>query len=159
MTPYSLSMIWNDESIRSRTWRFSTLFHSTRSGLKKRTFVMFQFCRTLKTFQSGDPQKEAEIPISHSFVPISVNDCIEGQTVPPRVREVGDFNTGVASRRLLCPPEQRLFGRYILLTDNNIRDLQIKCGENTLVTGFIKGKSFACICQLSKFSFFNNFLW
>ena len=68
-----------------------------------------------------------------------MNDCIESQTVPPRVREVGDFNTGIASRRLLCPPEQRLFGRNILLPDNNIRDLE---------QGEIKSATFAVILMI-----------
>ena len=38
--------------------------------------------------------------------------------------EVGDFNTGVTGRRLLGPPKQGLLGRHILLTNNNIRDLE-----------------------------------
>ena len=46
--------------------------------------------------------------------------------------EVGDFNTGVTGRRLLGPPKQGLLGRHILLTNNNIRDLE-KNNENKIL--------------------------
>ena len=92
-----------------------------------------------KAFDHINVQHDVRSSALNPDSPISVNDCIESQTVPPRVREVGDFNTGIASRRLLCPPEQRLFGRNILLPDNNIRDLE---------QGEIKSATFAVILMI-----------
>ena len=56
--------------------------------------------------------------------PVSVNDGIESQPISPGLSEVSHIHSWVFVGRLLRPSQQRLLGRQVLLTNNNIRDLQ-----------------------------------
>ena len=56
--------------------------------------------------------------------PVSVNDGIESQSIPPGLREVSDLDPGVLVGRLLGPSQQGLLGCQVLLANNNVRDLK-----------------------------------
>ena len=61
-----------------------------------------------------------------SFWPVSVDDGVESETVPPWLGEVLDLDAGVLVGGLLGPSQQRLLGTEVLLANNNVRDLKIK---------------------------------
>lgn len=44
-----------------------------------------------------------------SSSPVTVNNCIEGESIPPAAGEVGDPNAGIALSRPLGPAEECLF--------------------------------------------------
>ena len=53
-----------------------------------------------------------------------MNNCIEREAIPPGMWEISDFNVRITVSSFLCPSQQGLFGGYILLSNNNIRDLK-----------------------------------
>jgi hypothetical protein len=57
---------------------------------------------------------------------VPVDNGVEGESVPPGLGEVGDLDSRVFVRRLLGPSQQRLLGGEVLLTNNNVRDLEVE---------------------------------
>ena len=67
------------------------------------------------------------------FSPVSVDDGIEGEPIPPWLGEVLHVDSGVLVGRLLGPAQQRLLRRQVLLADNNVRDLQKKKNQSVML--------------------------
>ena len=67
------------------------------------------------------------------WAPVSVDDGIEGETVPPWLSEVLDIDSGVLVGRFLGPSQKCFLRRQVLLANNNVRDLKKK--RKTISTG------------------------
>ena len=74
--------------------------------------------------------------------PVSVDDGIEGESVPPGLGEVLNVDAGVLVGGLLGPSQQRLLGREVLLANNNVRDLEEK---KKTISSSDKLKGFKCM--------------
>ena len=53
-----------------------------------------------------------------------MDDGVECESIPPRLREVLHVDVGVAVRGLLRPPEKRLLRGNVLLANDNVRNLE-----------------------------------
>ena len=72
------------------------------------------------------------------FLPVSVNDGIESQSVSPGLGEVLHLDPGVLVGRLLGPSQQGLLGAQVLLSNNNVRDLKREKTISNLLSIIIK---------------------
>ena len=55
-----------------------------------------------------------------------MNDGVKGQTIPPWLGEIANLDIRVPMRCFLGPPQEGFLGWDILLSNNNIWDLEKK---------------------------------